>query len=119
MTDYLDNSMTVTEATIWQFLKDNFAGPDNALPSATIIARLYLRHHIKIDDRTFRQTVSDLVTRFKKPICTTPANGYYVARTSRDRDLAINHLKSIGAAAFERARALEETETLERQETLF
>jgi hypothetical protein len=56
---------------------------------------------------------------WKKPICTTPGGGYFVARTSRERDEAINYLKSVGSEIFERARALEESDPLDRQENLF
>jgi len=60
-----------------------------------------------------------LVTDFHKAICTTPAHGYYAARTGRELDAAVNHLKAIGTTIFERARALEATEPLEKQERLF
>jgi hypothetical protein len=54
-----------------------------------------------------------------RKVCTTPEVGYYVARTGRELDAAVNDLKSKGAAIFERARALEATEPLENRRGCF
>jgi hypothetical protein len=74
------------------------------------LVRFNLIKQRELDDRVFRQVVSDLVTDFKRAICTTPAHGYHVARTGRELDATVNHLKAIGATIFDRARALEATE---------
>jgi len=42
-----------------------------------------------------------------------------VARTRKELDAAANDLKARGAAIFDRARTLETTEPLEKQENLF
>ena len=104
---------------IYEFLLENFAGVDNAAPRAAIIQRFGLVRKRDINDRAFRQIVSELVTLYKKAICTTPEAGYYVARTGKELDAAVNHLRAIGAANFDRAKALAATEPLERQERLF
>jgi len=112
--------MTLLQAAVWNFLCERYAGLENATPRATIIARYNLLHaERKLSDRVFRQIVSDIVTVFKKNVCTTPGSGYFVARTLRERDEAINYLKSAGSKIFVRARALEEADPLERQERLF
>jgi hypothetical protein len=111
--------MSDLHAAVWQFLLDRFVGVENALPRAAIVVRYNLVNKKELSDRVFRQVVSDLVTDFKKAICTTPAAGYYVARTGRELDAAVNDLKAKGSAIFERARALEATEPLEKQERLF
>ena len=104
---------------IYSFLLERFAGAENAAPRAAIIKSFNFFKQKEIGDRFFRQVVSDLVTIYKKAICTTPDSGYYVARTGKELDAAVNHLRAIGAANFERAKALAETEPLERQERLF
>jgi hypothetical protein len=45
---------------------------------------LCLRDSI-LTDHDFRDTVSQLVIIFKKPICTSPAVGYFVARTEAEK----------------------------------
>ncbi len=114
------STVSPLQASIWEFLKEKFVGRENATPRATIIARYNLMHpRQELSDRVFRQIVSDLVTLFKKAVCTTPGSGYFVARASRERDEAINYLKSAGSETFGRARALEEADPLECQESLF
>ena len=81
--------------------------------------RYKLHNKVELSDRAFRDQVSELVTVWKKAICTTAESGYFVVRTARERDEAINYLKSAGSEIFERARALEEADPLERQERLF
>lgn len=114
-----DSTMSSIQAAIWQFLRDRYVGPDNASPRAAIISRYNLLHSKTIEDREFRETVSDLVVVFKKPICTSPAGGYYVARTFGELTIGVNYLEGAGSKFFERARALKETIPLETQESLF
>lgn len=125
--------MTAMEEAVWEWLRLNCAGPEKALPRATIIGRFNLMRGARreaggargrgpmpeIYDRLFRQIASDLVVVYKKPICTSAAGGYYVARTMRELEAGVNDLKAKGSAIFARARALEETVPLERQERLF
>jgi hypothetical protein len=111
--------MSDLQSEVWRFLLERFAGVENAAPRSAILSRYNLVNKKELSDRVFRQVVSDLVTDFKKAICTTPEVGYYVARTGRELDAAVNDLKAKGAAIFERARALEATEPLEKQERLF
>lgn len=112
--------MSPLQVAVWKFLSEHYAGPENATPRVTIIARYNLLHQEhELSDRVFRQIVSDLVTVFKKAICTTPKSGYFVPRTLGERNEAINYLKAAGSEMFVRARALEEADPLEHQERLF
>lgn len=119
MAEDLDRLMTPLQAAIWTFLKERFLGPENAEPRATVLSRYNLIHNSEIGDRDFREAVAELVVHFKKPICTSSAGGYFVARTMKDLEQAVADLESRGGAIFERARALKETIPLERQERLF
>jgi len=112
-------TMTPLQSSIWEFLCSRYTGAENAMPRAAILARYNLLRVSELDDRTFRETVSELVRLHKKAICTSPGRGYFVARTAREKDEAINYLKSAGAEIFERARDLEAADPLERQERLF
>ena len=120
MPDHLDSLMTPLEAAVWAFIIQRHTGPENAQPRSAILWRFNSIHPgFGINDRQFRQVVSDLVTRFKKSICTSPSGGYFVARTMKDLDIGVRALESAGAAFFERARSLKETLPLEQQEDLF
>lgn len=119
MTSDRDHLMSPLQAAVWQFLLAHFSGAEGTTPRAVIISRYNLLRGTELDDRTFRQVVSELVTVFKKPICTSPGGGYFVANTARELNAAINYLKSAGSAFFERAKSLEEADPLERQENLF
>ena len=114
-----DLKMTDLQSEVWHFLLDRYVGVENAAPRSAILARYNILKNKELSDRVFRQVVSDLVTDFKRAICTTPEVGYYVARTGRELDAAVNDLKAKGAAMFDRAHALEATEPLEKQERLF
>jgi len=61
------------------------AGEENAMPRAAILTRFNLVRRKPISDRVFREIVSELVTVYKKAICTTPARGYFAAHTVRRR----------------------------------
>ena len=71
-----------------------------------------------LSDREFRDTVAQLVTVYKKPICTTPAAGYFVAETEAEKKEALNYLDSMLTEIGDR-RALAETDPLERQDGCF
>lgn len=114
----LDSQMTPIQAAVWNFLKEKFAGAENAQPRAAILARLNLLRNSSLLDRDFREIVSELVTIYKKPICTHPAKGYYVARTEAEKQSALNYLDSVLMEVGDRRRALAETDPLERQERL-
>lgn len=115
----IDTRMTSLQADIWQFLLEKFAGIENATPRAAILARFNLVRACQVSDRDFREAVSNLVVVFKKPICTSPAKGYFVARTEREKQEALNYLDSVLTEIGDRRRALAETDPLERQERLF
>ena len=68
---------------IWPFLKERFAGKENAAPRAVVVTRFNMVRAAPISDRDFRDTVAHLVTIDKKPICTTLAAGYFVAKDRR------------------------------------
>lgn len=68
----------------------------------------------EISDRDFREIVSELVTVYKKPICTTPAVGYFVAKTEAETKEALSYLDSVLTEVGDRRRALAETDPLER-----
>ena len=113
-----DSLMTPLQSSIWSFLKERYSGSDNAAPRAAILARYNLLSFKELDDRTFREEVSTLVCVFKKAICSTPAKGYYVARTVGEKKEALNYLDSILTEIGDRRRALAEADPLERQERL-
>jgi hypothetical protein len=76
------------------FSEKGFAGAENAVPRSATLTR-FIRHQ-ELPDRDCRDRVgSQLVTVFKKPICTSPAKGYFVARTERDQQDALNYLDSV------------------------
>ena len=115
-----DNLMTPFQKALWSFLRERFAGVENASPRATIESRFFLLHEsMRTDDRTFREAISELVTVYRKPICTSPAKGYFVAKTEREKQEALNYLDSVISEVAGRRRALAETDPLERQERLF
>lgn len=111
--------MNELQQSVWDFLLDRFAGIDNAAPRATILARYNLVHKKELSDREFRETVSILVSIYKKAICTHPARGYFVARTVAEKNEAINYLDSVLSEVGDRHRAFAEADPLERQERLF
>lgn len=109
--------MTPLEKAVWEFLRERFAGPENAVKRETIIARFNLVHPtLAVSDRVFRDTVSVLVKVYKKAICTTSARGYFVARTMTEKKEALNYLGSVLAEIGDRFRALDEADPLESQE---
>lgn len=119
MTFDRDKDMNPLQAAVWGFLKDRYAGLDNAATRAGILCRFNLVRSDVVSDRDFREAVSQLVTIFKKPICTSPSKGYFVARTEREKQEALNYLDSVLTEVGDRRRALAETDPLERQENLF
>ena len=119
-----DTAMTSAQRAVWDFLLDGYVGHMKATPRRTIIARFNGFHAqnapiLHLDDRTFRDTVSLLVSQFNKPICTTSGGGYFVARTPDELDYAVKELESRGKVVFERARALKHSNPLEPQRELF
>ena len=104
---------------MWGFLKERFAGKDNAAPQATVLTRFNMLRAAPVSDRNFRDTVARLVMVYKKPVCTTPAVGYFVAKTEAKKREALNYLDSVLTEVGDRRRALAETDPLERQERLF
>lgn len=111
--------MSELQAEVWKFLLARFAGINNAAPRAAILSRYNLLHNKELSDREFRETVSILVSIYKKAICTHPARGYFVARTVAEKNEAINYLDSVLSEVGDRRRALAEADPLERQERLF
>lgn len=114
-----DIKMTPLQSEVWYFLLERYVGVENSAPRSAILTRFNLIMKKDLADRVFRKVVADLVTDFKKAICTTPESGYYVARTGKELDAAVNDLKAKGSAIFDRARALEACEPQEKQERLF
>ena len=111
--------MTKIQEEVWNFLLTRHAGEENAMPRAAILTHFNLVRHKTISDREFREIVSELVTVYKKAICTMPARGYFVARTVAEKNHAINYLDSVLTEVGDRRRALAEADPLERQERLF
>lgn len=108
---------------LWDLLLQRYAGPRNAAPREKIRAHYNLLTDelvLKItSDRQFRHLVSELVILFRKPICTTSADGYYVAGTPDDLDHAVKDLEARGVKILERARALRQCDPLDPQRRLF
>jgi replication-associated recombination protein RarA len=98
--------MPLLDAAVWTFLKERFAGKENAAPRVTILSRFNLLRISPVSDRDFRETVSQLVIVYKKPICTTPAVGYFVAKTEAEKREALNYLDSVLTEVGDRRRAL-------------
>lgn len=113
-----DSLMSPLQSSIWRFLLERHVGPENAAPRAAILARYNLLRNSNLDDRDFRHVVSELVTVFKKAICTSPARGYFVARTIREKEEALHYLDSVLTEVGDRRRALAEADPLDRQERL-
>ena len=113
-----DTLMSSLQASLWAFLRERHVGPENAQPRAAILARYNLLHNSQLDDRHFREAVSELVKVFKKAICTSPSGGYFVARTLAEKKIALHYLDSVLTEVGDRRRALDEADPLERQERL-
>ena len=114
--------MTNQERAVYDLLLAHNIGAERAQPREAILARWNTYHalkHGKLSDRTFRQIVSDLVVHFGRPICTTSAGGYYIARTAGELDDAIRDLESKATTILDRARVLRRTLPLEPQASLF
>jgi hypothetical protein len=111
--------MPPLEASIWNFIRTHFLGVENAAPRGTVRVRYNLSHRADVGDREFRDVIAQLVTVYKKPICTTPHRGYYVARTEAEKQEALHYLDSVLSEIADRRRALADTDPLERQERLF
>lgn len=110
--------MSPLQAALWKILRERFYGVENASPRAAVLARYNLLHKAELRDRVFRDTVGVLVSVFKKPICTSAAKSYYVARTRSEKQQALNYLDSVLREVGERRRGLDEAETEEAQESL-
>src|SRR5690349_22849327 len=68
----VDSQMPELQAAISNFLKDRYAGPENAATREAILVRFnIIRGHYGLSDRKFRDIVADPVVNFKKPICTS------------------------------------------------
>ena len=70
---------------MWAFLKERFAGKENAASRMTILTRLNMMRLNQLSDREFREIVSQLVILPKSPICSTPAVGYFVAKAEAEK----------------------------------
>ena len=68
-----DVSMSQIQSEVWHFLLERFADVENAIRRETIMSRFNLTRHSRLSDRDFRDIVAQLVTVFKKPICTSPS----------------------------------------------
>ena len=110
--------MSARQKSVWDFLCAHYCGPENAAYRAVIRSRYNLTATKKIGDRKFRDIVSDLVTVFKKAICTTSSDGYFVARTAEEKNHALNYLGALLKSDGDRYRALTEADPLERQKRL-
>jgi hypothetical protein len=62
---------------------DGYTGAAAATPHRTTLLRYKHRYNLELTDGTFRGQSFDLVKVWKKPMCTTPAGGYFVASTAR------------------------------------
>ena len=112
--------MTEIQAEVWSFLLTRrHAGEENAMPRAAILTRFNLVRRKPISDRMFREIVSELVTVYKKAICTTPARGYFVARTVAEKNHAINYLDLVLTEVGDQRRALAGADPLARQLRMF
>jgi hypothetical protein len=114
--------MTAQERAIYDMLLAHNIGEERAQPREKILERWNHFHgiqHGKLTDRAFRQIVADLVTHFSRPICTTSAGGYFIARTGDELDMAVRDLESKGTTILERARALRKAQPLEPQKSFF
>ena len=86
---------TDLHAKIWSFLIEHFAGLENASPRAAILQRFNLINKTEINDRDFRYVISDLRIIFKKPICSAPSTGYFVACGEEEKQVSLRYLDSI------------------------
>lgn len=107
---------------IYKFLLENFAGIDKAAKRSAVLQRFNLVHKKEITDRDFRAVISELIVVYKKPICTAPSSGYYVAIGEAEKDIALHYLDSLLTEIGDRRRALAAAVPLAarpRQERLF
>ena len=118
-----DDLMTSTEKRLWAFLRDRYAGAEKAAPRANILLWFKTMTSIELEDRKFRDIVSTLVTVYKKPICTTAGDGYFVARTWKEKTPAERNILSVIGNLYRRYKGLHEAKPLDedlpqRQERL-
>ena len=97
---------TGLQAEIWSFLVEHFAGLENASPGSAILQRFNPVNHKEISDRDFRDAISVLVNVFKKPICTAPSTGYYLACGEQEKQVSLNYLDSVLTEVGDRRRNL-------------
>jgi hypothetical protein len=111
--------MSPIQAAVWAFLKERFAGKENAAPRATILTRFNILRHAPISNRDFRDTLSQLVIIYKKPICTTPAERVFRGENRGGKKRGAQ-LSGFGSDRGRRSPACAgRTDPLERQEKLF
>ncbi len=111
-----DRAMSALQKALWEFLCEHFAGVKNAAPRKRIKAKFLMAHpDRRVSDRKFREAVEELVVIFKKPIASTPSDGYYVGRTIEEIRPSAYYLIEAGGKTTARGRALLETIPLERQ----
>ena len=91
---------------IWSFLVENFAGLERATKRSAILLRFNLVHKKEISDRDFRSAISELINVYKKPICTAPSTGYYLAVGEAEKNISLNYLDSVLTEVGDRRRNL-------------
>lgn len=109
----LDSQMTPLQVALWHLLRERYYGVARAAPRAAVLAWFNMSHNPPIDDRDFRELKSVLVSVFKKPICSSPGKGYYVARNRGEKQEAINYLESVLREVGELRAGLVESKTEE------
>ena len=119
-----DTAMTSVQRAVWDFLVAGYVGQQQATPRKQILARFNSSQGqnpslLPIDDRTFRDTVSLLVSQFNKPICTISGGGYFVASHPQELTQAVKDLRSRAGLIFERANKLQASEPVKQQGEMF
>ena len=109
-------------AAVWQFLHAHYFGRDAASPRARVLDHFHRVSRFRLEDREFRTIVADLVNTWRKPICSTPRDGYYVALDRWEVDAAVADLRKKARSLQTRATALDRTRTVappEGQQEMF
>ena len=100
-------AMDEKTAAVWQFLHEHYFGHDAASPRTRILEHFHRVSRFRLDDREFRNIVADLVTTWRKPICSTATTGYYVALDRWEIDAAVADLRKKARSLQDCATALD------------
>ena len=113
-----DASKLIAER-LWDILLSDHHGPDQSVLANGLCMTYRIRYDSALSDRVCRAAISWLVTEQKKPICSFPSGGFFVATTTDELEAARLHLRSRAMSCLLRAQALRRTQPIPPQHPHF